>query len=828
MNRSQVAIPDAAWQRRLDQKLKRVGRPNTGLSPRLLVSMLPMILRLRSQLRHDKAAGREPVFNPFASHSPGPYMGVPLGGIGGGSITRGWRGDFRRWQFRPGIYHYQQVFADQFSVYMQQHGESPHVQTLFPGSPKKGELSAWNWNMNPECATYHALFPRAWTIYESPVPNVRLTCRQISPVIPHNYRESSFPVGVFVWTIENLADKPATISLMFTFQNGIGISNDLAGGHYNQPFHITEKSGHSGEHEVIGVALHHTHRQIKALDRGQRGRFSEVYEDPLSFVIAAETRPGVEVSYRTRFVTTGDGADVWTDFADDGRLENVDDAHFTSEGEAIGAGLAITVEMPPKGVEEVTFALGWDMPLVRSGLGTEYHRRYTKFYGVSGNAAPAIARDALINYPSWESEIVAWQNPILNDPELPLWYKTALFNELYYLVDGGTLWVYPAEGEDQRRDYMGHFAYLEGQEYRMYNTYDVHFYASFALCMLWPKLELSLQRDIAQSVRTDYNEQHKLIHSGKLCPRKKRGVVPHDIGSPGEDPWKKVNAYNLHDSNRWKDLNPKFVLQIYRDFIATGDRYFIADVWDAIYEAIEHIKQFDLDGDGLIENEGIPDQTYDVWSATGASAYTGGLWLACLSAAAEMADILGEKEQAEDYRVMYEKGMASYEDKLWNGKYYNYDSSESRHHNIIMADQLAGQWYAKACGLPPVATPEQARSALITIFENNVMRFKNGEMGAINGMMPDGRIDRASIQSQEVWTGTTYALAASMLQEGLEHEAFHTAKGIYDVTYQKRGYWFQTPEAWNEDGDYRSLAYMRPLAIWAIQWAWENIKVHTE
>jgi non-lysosomal glucosylceramidase len=154
-------------------------------------------------------------------------------------------------------------------------------------------------------------------------------------VIPHNYRESSFPVGVFVWTIENLADKPATISLMFTFQNGIGISNDLAGGHYNQPFHITEKSGHSGEHEVIGVALHHTHRQIKALDRGQRGRSSEVFEDPLTFVIAAETRPGVEVSYRTRFVTTGDGADVWADFADDGRLENVDDTHFASEGEAI-------------------------------------------------------------------------------------------------------------------------------------------------------------------------------------------------------------------------------------------------------------------------------------------------------------------------------------------------------------------------------------------------------------------------------------------------------------------------------------------------------------
>jgi len=39
--------------------------------------------------------------------------------------------------------------------------------------------------------------------------------------------------------------------------------------------------------------------------------------------------------------------------------------------------------------------------------------------------------------------------------------------------------------------------YLEGHEYLMYNTYDVHFYASFALLMLWPQLELSLQKDFA-------------------------------------------------------------------------------------------------------------------------------------------------------------------------------------------------------------------------------------------------------------------------------------------------------------------------------------------
>ena len=34
----------------------------------------------------------------------------------------------------------------------------------------------------------------------------------------------------------------------------------------------------------------------------------------------------------------------------------------------------------------------------------------------------------------------------------------------------------------------------------MYNTYDVHFYASWALALLWPKLQLSLQYDIGKLI----------------------------------------------------------------------------------------------------------------------------------------------------------------------------------------------------------------------------------------------------------------------------------------------------------------------------------------
>ena len=41
---------------------------------------------------------------------------------------------------------------------------------------------------------------------------------------------------------------------------------------------------------------------------------------------------------------------------------------------------------------------------------------------------------------AWRAAIEAWQAPILEDPDRPDWYKAALFNELYFLVDGGTFW----------------------------------------------------------------------------------------------------------------------------------------------------------------------------------------------------------------------------------------------------------------------------------------------------------------------------------------------------------------------------------------------------
>ena len=59
----------------------------------------------------------------------------------------------------------------------------------------------------------------------------------------------------------------------------------------------------------------------------------------------------------------------------------------------------------------------------------------------------------------------------------------------------------------------------------------------------------------------------------------------------------------------------------------------------------------------------------------------------------------------------------------------------------------------------------KVKSALQTVYENNVQRFGGGQMGAINGCKPDGSADRTTVQSEEFWTGVSYALSANFLQE---------------------------------------------------------------
>ena len=425
------------------------------------------------------------------------------------------------------------------------------------------------------------------------------------------------------------------------------------------------------------------------------------------------------------------------------------------------------------------------------------------------------------NAAPWSAAITAWQAPYINDQSKPLWYRGMLFNEMYVLADGGSFWGRQLGGDPKTTPV---YSFMECFDYPYYETSDVRFYGSMPLLKFWPRIEKDVMLQFADVVPKNYPEKMtwewktNQTHSPQFRIRKAEGAVPHDMGVPEEDPFVQINQFSWQDTNGWKDLNPKFVLMIYRDYVFTGskDQDFLRTTWPAVQEALEYLRKYDTDGDGLPENQGYPDQTYDEWVVRGPSAYSGGLYLASLRAAEEIGKQLGEPEKAKQYHDLFARAQASYVKKLWNGEYFLYDT-ESVYKDDIQADQLAGQWYASMTGLGDIVPAQMQKSAAHKIFDFNVKKFADATMGAVNGMAPDGSLVKTNEQVQEVWTGTTFGVAALMLQEGMKDEGYKTAWGIYHTSYETKGYWFRTPEAWDITGNYRASMYMRPAAIWAME-----------
>jgi non-lysosomal glucosylceramidase len=771
-----------------------------------------------------KAAWKRPIGAPLehsgtkkpaldAGHiDDGYWQGAPVGGFGAGTFSRTYRGDFARWHMQGGVHKYQIVDANQFAMYQKSEDGEGVAQVLSANHPKGHALSSWKWDYPVGAGDYAALYPKAWFDYRWDKFPAHVVLEQFSPVLPDNYKESSYPVAVYRWHAENPTKKRVTVSVLLSWENMLGWlrtnSRDLSGG-------INAGNFNRQSSEVLGATG--TMKGV-IFDRNHIGAVQEAWDG--QWTIAALESPGVEVTYQTTFAPGGDGKEVWEAFNKDGRLSNSKDA-WTSTGENLAGAIAVRFTLEPGEKRVIPMVIAWDQPIVQFGAGRKWNRRYTDFYGASGTNSWAMARDGLKNASTWSEAINAWQAPYVNDESKPLWYRGMLFNEIYVLADGGSFWGRPV-GSDPKLPAV--YSFMECYDYPYYETLDVRFYGSMPLIKFWPDIEKNVMREFADTVPHEYNEKMiwiwKSLQTGStnFKIRKAKGAVPHDLGVPDEDPFMQINQFSWQDTNGWKDLNPKFVLMVYRDFVLTGskDKEFLRYTWPAIQESLAYLLKYDKNGDGLPENEGYPDQTYDTWVVRGESAYSGGLWLAALRSAEEIAKQLGDSAATKQYHDLFTKAQASYVKKLWNGEYFRYDTG-SEYRDDIQADQLAGQWYANMTGLGDLVSRDMQVSSLKKIYAFNVMKFSDGSMGAVNGIAPDGSLVKTNEQVEEVWTGTTFAVAALMLGDGLKDEAYRTAWGIYHTSYETKGYWFRTPEAWDGSGNYRASMYMRPAAIWAME-----------
>ncbi|MFZ0734065.1 MAG: non-lysosomal glucosylceramidase [Candidatus Sulfotelmatobacter sp.] len=767
-----------------------------------------------------KAAWRRPLGLPLAHPGvtrvkgdidDGYWQGAPVGGFGAGTFSRSYRGDFARWHIKAGVHKYVPVYSNQFAMFQQTEGAPQGTaRVLMTDHPPDQTLSSWQWDYPVGAGEYAALYPKSWYDYKWDQFPAHVVLEQFSPVLPNNYRESSYPVAVYRWHAENPTTKTVTVSVLLSWTNMVGwfrtFTRDFRGAP-NQGNHNEFASEKLPSGVMKGIVFNRN--RAASVPREADGQFA----------IAAMESPGVEVTYHASFPADGDGKTIWNRFAKDGRLAD-DATSWVSDGEKLAGAIAVRFTLKPGEKKVIPMVIAWDFPVVQFAEGRDWNRRYTDFYGTSGTNAWAIARDGLENASAWSDAIDAWQAPYINDESKPLWYRGMLFNELYVLTDGGTFWGRPV-GSDRKSPPS--FALLECFDYAYYGTLDVRFYASMPLLKFWPDIDKQVLREFADTVPKEWPEKGQWVWKSQqmdapvLHMRKKKGAVPHDLGVPEGDPFVAVNEPGWQDTNDWKDLNSKFVLMVYRDYVLTGsnDKAFLREMFPAVKDAMKYLRQFDH-GAGIPENSGYPDQTYDSWVVRGVSAYCGGLWLGAVRATEEMGRALGDSDTATEYHQLFQKAQKNYIDKLWNGKYFRYDT-ESKDRDSVQADQLAGQWYANLTGLGDLVPREMQLAAAKQIFAVNVMKFGGGDMGAANGMSADGSMIRDNEQAPEVWVGTTFGLASLLLSEGMKDEAYHTAWGLYHVIYESKGYWFRTPEAWDIDGNFRAAMYMRPAAIWAME-----------
>jgi non-lysosomal glucosylceramidase len=391
-------------------------------------------------------------------------------------------GSFGPWVDKVGTYAHLFGSEAAFHIY-EKKGAEKTVKCL---STDTLMMPAWN-RLQPGEGTYYALQPRGWCAYNCFDCDISL--KFFSPIIAHNYQETSYPVAVFQFEVSNPTAESTEVSVMFTWPNPpFDLDRQVRTGFRNT---LVEAGS------ITGIVLRASHRSNTPETQNSE------------WCIATKQIENVLVSCAS-WDRSGDGGDIWSQFSDDGVLSD----SINSLDSA--AAIAVKAVVPPGGTIVVPLVLSWDFPVVEfksdygEGHSTQWWKRYCEYFDTLSNNSFEIAVEALENYQSWENQIDAWMSEFINDPRYPDWLLCAAFNELYYNQFGGSFWESGLRS-GHPEEFMGlhpedHKNFLmESQAYTLSGNINVGHYSSIVYAKFWPEMERDLLRCHADIV-THYDQ----------------------------------------------------------------------------------------------------------------------------------------------------------------------------------------------------------------------------------------------------------------------------------------------------------------------------------
>lgn len=332
----------------------------------------------------------------------------------------------------------------------------------------------------------------------------------------------------------------------------------------------------------------------------------------------------------------------------------------------------------------------------------------------------------------------------------------------------------------------GDFGIWEGLGSCGFHTMDITYYASFMLLALFPRLQLGQMKMGLKFQREDGRVHHFFTPD-----------FSHVDGGYGR-----------------VDMNPQFVLMVCRDYLWTGDRTYLEEMWQPVVRAMDSIERLDQDGDGL------PDQhtganTYDAWKFRGTPSYIAGLWLASLSAAIRLAEEMKATDRKEHWEELFERGKRSFQN-LWNGEYFSLWKDGEERDECLMSGQLDAAWYCRLTGIAGYVSKEQMRRVFGQVWKHNYTK----EGGLVNASYPTGKTPTlytyGNVQVEANWSGVEYAIASMLLETGYIEWAQELAGNVQN-RYDRAGRIFNHEEC----GEH----YYRPLSAWTLMLSLSGLKI---
>ncbi|MBV8275268.1 MAG: beta-glucosidase [Verrucomicrobia bacterium] len=761
------------------------------------------------------------------------YVSFPLGGIGTGSISVTGSGRLIDWSIRnrPAIHQFNGY--SHFAIKAERDGKllaalalNGPYEGIPTGSPSARKFDGFGFGANRDSMVGVPHFDDVSFIGRFPVAElefhhtgfpgqVRMTA--FSPFIPHNDRDSSMPVAFFQFSVENNAEAPIDYTIACTLGNygcDSGIHNFIC------------KAGLS--------ILHFTSAETDTPE--QRGDLAITTDGP-----------DVEhVDYHSRGQWFDSLARYWREFARSGRMRErryekpraVRNMFQQPEHGTLG----VRARLAPGETRQVRFTISWNYPLGSiywfnrdqpgSPLFEGRSPTWKNYYATQWADSAATGMDAFARWESLEAQTFAFRDSVF-DSSLPPEIIDAVSGTLGILrsatlirLEGGEIWGW--EGQHI------HEGSCEGSCTHVWNYQQ-------ALANLFPALERTLRE-----TEFTYNQ----LPSGGLTFRQRLPLGSgFDIIGPCAD-----GHFGA-------------IVKAYREWKNLGDDAWLKRFWPNIRRAIEYAwspdnpDKWDPDKTGVLW--GRQHHTLDM-ELLGPSSWLTTMYLAALTAASIMADAMSEPAFAKECREIAAKGSAYVDRELFNGRYYaqKLDLSDrsllttfdqNRRAGVLsesfeeaywseeygeikyqigqgcLTDQILGQWHADVVGLGDLLAPENVRTALKTVYNENyrpnlrdhfnpcrVYAYED-EGGLLNCTWPDERTKPALPvpYAEEVWTGLEYMMASHLIQRGLVIEGLavvRTARFRHDGSRRN---------PWNdiECGSY----YIRALSSYALVNAYSGL-----